>query len=73
MQSLEFQRDSFIDQIYLSAKKNKDIYFLSADFGAPALDRFRRDLGGVEEAYQEVARRLGILPENSKLDLVHSE
>lgn len=44
MQSLEFQRDSFIDQIYLSAKKNKDIYFLSADFGAPALDRFRRDL-----------------------------
>jgi phosphoribosylaminoimidazole-succinocarboxamide synthase len=26
-------------------------------------DRFRRDLGGVTEAYQEVARRLGILPE----------
>lgn len=26
-------------------------------------DRFRRDLGGIEEAYQEVARRLGILPE----------
>jgi phosphoribosylaminoimidazole-succinocarboxamide synthase len=26
-------------------------------------DRFRRDLGGVQEAYQEVARRLGILPE----------
>ena len=26
-------------------------------------DRFRRDLGRVEEAYQEVARRLGILPE----------
>jgi phosphoribosylaminoimidazole-succinocarboxamide synthase len=25
-------------------------------------DRFRRDLGKVEEAYQEVARRLGILP-----------
>jgi phosphoribosylaminoimidazole-succinocarboxamide synthase len=24
-------------------------------------DRFRRDLGGEEEAYQEVARRLGIL------------
>jgi phosphoribosylaminoimidazole-succinocarboxamide synthase len=24
-------------------------------------DRFRRDLGKVEEAYQEVARRLGIL------------
>jgi phosphoribosylaminoimidazole-succinocarboxamide synthase len=26
-------------------------------------DRFRRDLGGIEQAYQEVARRLGILPE----------
>jgi phosphoribosylaminoimidazole-succinocarboxamide synthase len=26
-------------------------------------DRFRRDLGGVAEAYSEVARRLGILPE----------
>jgi len=25
-------------------------------------DRFRRDLGGEMEAYQEVARRLGILP-----------
>ncbi|MFZ5914853.1 MAG: phosphoribosylaminoimidazolesuccinocarboxamide synthase [Pseudomonadota bacterium] len=26
-------------------------------------DRFRRDLGGVSEAYQEVARRLGIAPD----------
>lgn len=25
-------------------------------------DRFRNDLGGVKEAYQEVARRLGVLP-----------
>ncbi|RMF75875.1 MAG: phosphoribosylaminoimidazolesuccinocarboxamide synthase, partial [Alphaproteobacteria bacterium] len=25
-------------------------------------DRFRRDLGNVIEAYQEVARRLGVLP-----------
>ena len=35
-------------------------------------DRFRRDLGGEVEAYQEVARRLGLLPEggdNSVLDL----
>lgn len=29
-------------------------------------DRFRRDLGGVMEAYREVARRLGILPEEDK-------
>ena len=32
-------------------------------------DRFRRDLGEVEEAYQEVARRLGILPEGGPTDL----
>jgi phosphoribosylaminoimidazole-succinocarboxamide synthase len=31
-------------------------------------DRFRRDLGKVEEAYQEVARRLGILPEGGPRD-----
>src|SRR5215471_2131837 len=29
-------------------------------------DRFRRDLGGVLEAYQEVARRLGVLAENPR-------
>ena len=32
-------------------------------------DRFRRDLGRVEEGYQEVARRLGILPESGPRDL----
>ena len=32
-------------------------------------DRFRRDLGGVAEAYQEVARRLGIMPEAGPRDL----
>jgi phosphoribosylaminoimidazole-succinocarboxamide synthase len=35
-------------------------------------DRFRRDLGGEAEAYQEVARRLGLLPDgetNAVLDL----
>jgi phosphoribosylaminoimidazole-succinocarboxamide synthase len=35
-------------------------------------DRFRRDLGGEVEAYQEVARRLGLLPDgvdNAVLDL----
>jgi phosphoribosylaminoimidazole-succinocarboxamide synthase len=30
-------------------------------------DRFRRDLGGLIEAYSEVARRLGILAENEKV------
>jgi phosphoribosylaminoimidazole-succinocarboxamide synthase len=35
-------------------------------------DRFRQDLGKVEEAYQEVARRLGLLrddEESAVLDL----
>jgi phosphoribosylaminoimidazole-succinocarboxamide synthase len=37
-------------------------------------DRFRQDLGGVEEAYQEVARRLGLLQpedESAVLDFDH--
>ena len=37
----KFQRDEVIKIIYNAAKKNKKIYFLSADFGAPALDDFR--------------------------------
>ncbi|MCK4939637.1 MAG: phosphoribosylaminoimidazolesuccinocarboxamide synthase [Rhodospirillaceae bacterium] len=36
-------------------------------------DRFRRDLGNVEEAYQEVARRLGILPESGPGDVPGSD
>jgi phosphoribosylaminoimidazole-succinocarboxamide synthase len=36
-------------------------------------DRFRQDLGGVLEAYQEVARRLGILPEGSVVDIRESQ
>ena len=32
-------------------------------------DRFRRDLGNVAEAYQEIARRLGILPDAGPPDL----
>ncbi len=31
-------------------------------------DRFRQDMGGLSEAYQEVARRLGILPEGGPVD-----
>ena len=32
-------------------------------------DRFSQNMGGVEEAYQEVARRLGILPESGPNDI----
>lgn len=41
---MKHQRDAFIIEVLASAKKNKDIYFLSADFGAPALDAFREQL-----------------------------
>ncbi len=37
-------RDVLIDSIYEYAKVDKDVYFLSADLGAKALDRFRSDL-----------------------------
>jgi phosphoribosylaminoimidazole-succinocarboxamide synthase len=32
-------------------------------------DRFRHDMGGVEEAYQEIARRLGVMPDSSVVEL----
>ena len=35
-------RDIIIDEILKKAKKDKKIFFLSADFGAPALDRYRK-------------------------------
>jgi transketolase len=41
---MKFQRDILIDIIYDMALNDKDIYFISADLGAPALDRFRNDL-----------------------------
>ena len=44
MNNTQFQRDIFIDEIKNFAKKDSDIYFISADFGAPALDSFREDL-----------------------------
>jgi phosphoribosylaminoimidazole-succinocarboxamide synthase len=36
-------------------------------------DRFRRDLGNVEDAYREVARRLGVLPEGANIESIDSE
>lgn len=37
-------RDAFIDTVLEAARADRDFYFLSADFGAAALDAFRRDL-----------------------------
>ncbi len=36
-------------------------------------DRFRRDLGGEAEAYQEVARRLGLMPEDAENEVLDLE
>ncbi|HAJ22637.1 MAG TPA: phosphoribosylaminoimidazolesuccinocarboxamide synthase, partial [Rhodospirillaceae bacterium] len=36
-------------------------------------DRFRRDLGNVEDAYREVARRLGVLPESGTVENIDGE
>lgn len=37
-------RDAFIYQLYEKMKQDERIFFLSADFGSPALDRIRSDL-----------------------------
>ena len=48
MSENKLMRDAFIDEIYKSALIDKDIIFISADFGAAALDDFR------EKAYKGV-------------------
>jgi len=36
-------RDAFIEAVYERMRRNHSIFFLSADLGAPALDRLRKD------------------------------
>lgn len=38
------QRDAFWNKVYELAKKNKDIVIVTADMGAPSLDKFRKNL-----------------------------
>lgn len=38
---LKTMRDAFVEQIYDRMHNNKDIFFLTADFGAPSLDKIR--------------------------------
>lgn len=40
------QRDAFFNKLYDLAKIDRNIIVVSADMGAPALDKFRRDLAG---------------------------
>lgn len=39
-------RDAFFDELYNIAKKDRQVILVSADFGAPSLDKFRGDLSG---------------------------
>jgi transketolase len=61
------QRDVFINEVYKALRFNKKIYFLSADFGAEALDHLRRDFpnnfihcGISEQAMLDVATGLAL-------------
>ena len=40
------QRDTFISELFERAQKDKDIYLVTVDMGAPSLDRWRSDLPG---------------------------
>ena len=39
-----FQRDVFIKEIHAAARRDPNVLFLTADFGAPALDEFKAEL-----------------------------
>lgn len=39
-------RDAFFDRLYELASKDRNIVLVSADMGAPSLDKFRKDLAG---------------------------
>lgn len=41
---MKTQRDAFFESLYDIAFQDKDVVLVSADMGAPSLDRFRRDL-----------------------------
>lgn len=40
----KFLRDVIIEEIYYNMRKDRNILFLSADFGAPALDKLRKEI-----------------------------
>ncbi len=44
MKNEALPRDVFINEIFDEAKRNRNIYFISADLGAQALDAFRKEL-----------------------------
>ena len=36
-------RDAFLDELYDIAREDRHVLFLSNDFGAPSLDKFREE------------------------------
>lgn len=54
---IKTMRDAFIEKVYNCMYKDKDIFFLSADFGAPKLDKIR-------EQFQERFINVGIAEQN---------
>jgi transketolase len=42
---MDTQRDAFWQRVYQLARADRNVLVVSADMGAPSLDRFRRDLG----------------------------
>ena len=41
---MKTQRDEFIEKLFIEAKKDRNIIFISVDMGAPALDQWREEL-----------------------------
>ncbi|GAH66183.1 unnamed protein product, partial [marine sediment metagenome] len=39
-------RDAFLNELYDFASKDHRVILISADFGAPSLDKFKTDLSG---------------------------
>lgn len=44
-QNIKTMRDAVIERIYQKMQSDEGIFFVSADFGAPALDKIRNDFG----------------------------
>jgi len=64
---MKTMRDAFFDELYEIAKKDHDVILMSADVGAPSLDKFRKNLssqyihaGVAEEEMMSVATGLAL-------------
>ena len=76
--NVEIFNNQLLVAVYIRPKKTKSGIILADEISPDGCrlwdmasgekldkDRFRRDLGGEVEAYQEVARRLGLLPDGA--------